>query len=464
METVRVTGELVTSSMPVILMITGIATGLLAITGCLYRFRDITYIVRYKILRQPQYNYRRIFREYLEKFKEIDSHQNLYDEILSAACRIVSAKGASLMICDSNDNFRICAARGLSTFSLDSSEAKNFLTWLEKQKNVVTKENLLRSKLPKKIKAEGLAYCVKSNTEACVPLIMHNSLYGILNVGAREKDTYDEETCDLLNSLSTLFISTIRNIELQQKRMRDKLELDQALQLRNQILTNLSHELRTPLNSIIGLSEVMKTGNDGDLTKEQGLHISMIHEAGMRLLKTINTLVDLSKLEANHLELNVQKLNLRRLLGEVAESISFSKYTKFLLEIKDGLNSIYGDETRLRQVFQSLLDNAAKFTKHGKIEVNASKCGEMVKVEITDTGVGIPSDLQEKIMNGFYQQDNGITREHEGLGLGLAMSQKIVKLHGGRLWFASKVGQGSNFYLTLPLKPTGIDHPEIRLS
>jgi signal transduction histidine kinase len=151
-------------------------------------------------------------------------------------------------------------------------------------------------------------------------------------------------------------------------------------------------------------------------------------------------------------------------VGDLAESIPFNDHTKLSLNLGDEIPSVYGDEPWLKQVFWHLLDNAAKFTKHGKVSVGAQKCGEMLKVCIADTGVGIPEEKRDVIFQGFCQGDGSATREHEGLGLGLAISKKIVELHGGRIWFNSKVGHGSHFYLTLPLKPTGVAHTEISLS
>ena len=117
---------------------------------------------------------------------------------------------------------------------------------------------------------------------------------------------------------------------------------------------------------------------------------------------------------------------------------------------------MYGDETRLKQVIKHLLDNAVKFTKRGKISVEAEKCGEMLKVSIKDTGIGIDKDKQKFIFEGFSQGDGSATREHDGLGLGLTISKKLVELHGGRMWLRSKIGKGSSFNFTLPLRPAAI--------
>ncbi len=126
------------------------------------------------------------------------------------------------------------------------------------------------------------------------------------------------------------------------------------------------------------------------------------------------------------------------------------------MKLNEETPGVYGDEMRLRQVLKHLLENAVKFTKRGKILVNAEKCGEMLKVSIKDTGIGIDKKRQKAIFEGFHQADGSATREYEGLGLGLTISKKLVELHGGRIWLNSKIGQGSEFNFTLPLKPAGV--------
>jgi signal transduction histidine kinase len=447
--------------MPVVYMGTGIVTSLLALVGCLYRWNDISFFVKKHILRRPLYNYRDIFHDYLERFHVIEDRQNLYAEILAVTCRLVSAAGASLVIKEPSGAFKMCAAHGLAPFSFEMTQVRGFLSWMEKKRIVITREQLVSEKSYHEIKSEGLRYCVQFNAEACAPLFLGKSLYGVLNVGSRKINGYDKETRELLSFLAEYFTSVIRRVDLYQELMRRKLELKQAADLRNQILSNLSHELRTPLNSIIGLSEILAEGQDGALTPEQAGHVSLIHDSGKRLLDSITNIVDLSKIEANHLELNISRINVRRLISDVAQNISFNKHTSFNLEIDEDSAQIFGDEERLRLVFRHLLDNAAKFTKRGKVSVDASKCGEMLKVRVTDTGIGIPDEKQDTILAGFCQAESGTAREYEGLGLGLVISRKIIELHGGRLWFVSKLGYGSNFYVTLPLKPTGMKHPEI---
>jgi len=463
-ELVHVSAQFLSASMPIIWTSTGIVTGLLAIVGGLYRWNSIVRFVRRYLLLRPEYDYRRIFADYLDRVGLVKNLQELYSAILTATCRTVGARGASLLIRDGSGNFQVSATEGLSPFSFNIDQVKTFLSWVEKKRMVVTRSQLVESRSFAEIKSDGLRYCVQFNAEACVPLFLGENLYGILNIGTKRSGSFDRETRDLLRLLSSYFTSTIRNVDLNYTLMRQNFSLEQAMQLRGRLLSNLSHELRTPLNSIIGLTEILKEGVDGPLNEDQKNHISMIHQSGRRLLDTVNAIVDLSKIEANHLELNIQRVGLKRVISDVSESIQFNEATKLVIDIADDASSVYGDETRLRQVFWHLLHNAAKFTKRGKVTVCAMKCGEMLKVCVADTGAGIPEDKQEAVLKGFCQVDGGADREHEGLGVGLAISKRIVELHGGRFWFSSKLGKGSTFYVTLPIKPTGLSHPEINLS
>lgn len=461
MELAHVSAQFLSASMPIIWTSTGVVTGLLAIVGGLYRWHSIVRFVKRYLLFRPQYDYQKVFADYLDRVGLVKTHQDLYPAILAATCRIISARGASLLIRNGNGRLELCASDGLQTFSFDLTHAQRFIDWIEKKRAVVTRQQMVESSSFSHIKSDGLRYFVQFNCEACVPLFIGESLYGVLNIGTRRSGDYDRETRDLLRLLAAYFTTAIRNADLNMALMRQNFSLEQAMQLRNRLLSNLSHELKTPLNSIIGLSEVLKEGGDGPMNEEQISHVSMIHQSGGRLLETVNAIVDLSKIEANHLELDIGKINLKRMFQETAQAVAFNENTEFICDIGEDVPSVYGDEPRLRQVFKNLLDNAAKFTKRGKIVVTAVKCGEMLKVCITDTGVGIPQDKQEAVLKGFCQVDGGINRENEGLGIGLAISKRIAELHGGRLWFQSKVGKGSQFFVTLPLKPTGISHPEI---
>ncbi len=445
-----------TAAMPAISILAPVLAALLAISGCALRWRSVCSLFRRFVLRRSRYDYRRIFQEYIERFNAITDRREIYPALLAAACRMLSASGASLVIRDSKDRFQMKASCGLRPFGFDLDSFAPFLSWIESHRKVVTREDFVRDKSVRAVKNDGLRYCVQFNAEACVPLFVSDRLYGVINLGERKNGGYDAETKDLLKLLAVQFATAIHNANLYQALLRQNRELQEASTLKTQLLANLSHELRTPLTSVIGLSELMLDGADGELSDEQKRHLGLVKKGGERLLATVTAMMDLSRIEANKLELDVQKINLRRLVENITEEINLKKGLSFENNLSDGTPGIYGDEKRLGQVIRHLLDNAVKFTDVGKISIGAKKCGEMLQVSIKDTGMGIPPEKQKEIFEGFVQADGSATRSHDGLGLGLTISRKLVELHGGRMWLTSKVGLGSEFNFTLPLKPAGV--------
>ncbi len=456
-------GEFWAVALPIVLIAASVAALLFVICFAVYRWHRLSSYacnaLRF-VIRRPQYDYQRIFQEYLERFNAVRDRRELYNAILEVTARVIRADGASLLVHDNKGTFTVKASYGTKPFTFDVSEVKHFISWLSKRREIVTRRYLLNAKKCRDIRIEGLRYCVQFNAEACVPVFVDGKLYALLNLGARMRGSYDRETRAVLALMVMQFATSIHNANLFQSLEKRSAELKQAASFKNQLLTNLSHEVRTPLNSIIGLSEMIAEGSDGAVNEEQMMHLSMIRQSGKRLLDTVTAMLDLSKIESNRLELDVKHLALGRLVNEAAQNVKLSKNTKLDIDLTDGVPSVYGDEQRVRQVLHHLLDNAAKFTSQGKITVKAAKTGEMLKVCVKDTGVGIRKEARKNLFDGFYQADGSHTRNSEGLGLGLSIARKIVELHGGRMWFTSALGKGSEFYFTLPLKPTGVRHNE----
>jgi signal transduction histidine kinase len=457
-------GEFWVAAWPIIVIAAAATTALFCICFALYRWRRVSSIAHsvYRvILRRQQYDYHRIFTSYVDRVSMVNNRRDLYQAILEHTVRTIRADGASLLVADGDGSFSVKATCGIKPFSCDVSDVRPFIEWMTTRRALASRRFLLTSKKCKDVKIEGLRCCVQFNSEACVPIHVGDQLVAILNLGARIGGTYDRETRTLLNVLSLQYATSIHNADLTQQVDRQNATIKQTQAFKDQLLANLSHELRTPLNSIIGLSEMMAEGADGAVNAEQVTHLSMIRQSGQRLLDSVSAVLDLSKIEANRLELDVRRLKLSRLVTEAATNLNLSKGTKLVVDLKDELPGVYGDEKRLRQVIHQLLDNAAKFTRAGKITVEAAKTGEMLKVCVRDTGIGIRKEARKNIFEGFVQADGTHTREGEGLGLGLSISRKIVELHGGRMWFNSQLGRGSEFFFTLPLKPTTVRHNEI---
>ena len=234
-------------------------------------------------------------------------------------------------------------------------------------------------------------------------------------------------------------------------------ELDRASKLKDQFLANMSHELRTPLNSVIGFSDLLLAmrSPESPLTDTQHDYIETIARNGRHLLQLINELLDLSKIAAGRMELRREPLELQAALREVAESIRAQiearKHT-LAIEVPPEPVVVSADPGRLRQVLLNLLSNAIKFTTDGgRITLGAQvEDTGRVRVAVSDSGIGIAPDDQAKLFREFVQLDAGASRRYEGTGLGLALSKRLVELHGGTIGVESQLGRGSTFWFTLP--------------
>jgi two-component system, NtrC family, sensor kinase len=233
-------------------------------------------------------------------------------------------------------------------------------------------------------------------------------------------------------------------------------ELEAASLHKSQFLANMSHELRTPLNAILGFSQVLRERLFGELNQKQQEYIDDILSSGHHLLSLINDVLDLSKVEAGQIELEVAPFSLQEALEHgivMVRERALENGVHITLAADPKVGLIAGDERRIRQVIFNLLSNAVKFTPAGgAVDVNATQVNGEARVAVTDTGPGIAAKDHERIFEEFQQTTAGI-EQREGTGLGLALSKRLVELHGGRIWVESELGRGSTFVFTLPGRP-----------
>ena len=216
----------------------------------------------------------------------------------------------------------------------------------------------------------------------------------------------------------------------------------------------MSHELRTPLNAIIGFSEVLGQKMFGDLNAKQTEYVNDIVGSGRHLLALINDILDLAKVEAGRMVLDPAAFSLREALGSgltmVRERAS-GHGIELSLDVADDVDVITADERKIRQVVFNLLSNAVKFTRDGgQVGISAARIGDEIQVSVRDSGIGIAPGDQSALFREFAQTDDG-RRAAEGTGLGLALTKRLVELHGGRIWVESAVGSGSTFTFALPV-------------
>jgi signal transduction histidine kinase len=243
--------------------------------------------------------------------------------------------------------------------------------------------------------------------------------------------------------------------------------LDQASKLKDQFLANVSHELRTPLNSVIGFSDLLLTvgAPESPLTEIQRDYLDTIARNGRHLLALINDLLDLSKIAAGRMELRLEPVVVELLLREAADTMRAqleARKQRLVLEPLVGPLLVNADRGRARQILLNLLSNAIKFTGEGgeiTLSAQVETGGHSVRVAVRDTGIGIAAEDQRKLFQEFVQVDAGASRRYEGTGLGLALSKRLVELHGGSIGVVSEPGQGSTFWFTVPRAASGPEPP-----
>jgi len=252
----------------------------------------------------------------------------------------------------------------------------------------------------------------------------------------------------------------IRNQDLNQtqKLVEQKiLEVELASKYKSEFMANMSHELRTPLNSILILAKLLHDNKKQNLNQEQVKYAKVIHDAGADLLQLINELLDLAKIEAGHVDLNVVKINTQEFVKETEElfkAIAKDKNIKFKTNItKEVHTEFHSDEYRLQQVIKNFLSNAFKFTgSNGVVELNVSLQSNNLCFDVIDSGIGISKEKQDLIFEAFRQEDGSTSRKYGGTGLGLSISKEIASLLGGRITLKSEIGVGSKFSLIIPIQ------------
>jgi signal transduction histidine kinase/CheY-like chemotaxis protein len=306
---------------------------------------------------------------------------------------------------------------------------------------------------------------------ALVPVLYQDRIIGALALAHTQRP--DASTIGFLEQLAQQLGITLQNLEqyanlqrlsLELQARQDEIEvknrdLERADRLKTEFLANMSHELRTPLNAVIGFSQLLEQQYFGELNDKQLEYIHEIEGAGGHLLDLINDILDLSKIEAGRMELELEVLNLEELLESCARLVRERAVRAGLdltLEVVPGLK-ISGDKRKLKQVIVNLLSNAVKFTPSGgrvTLKAHPLRRGADVRdgdieISVEDSGIGIPLEDQERLFTPFTQVDGSLARRHEGTGLGLALSKRLTELHGGVIEVRSAPGQGSTFSLRL---------------
>jgi Amt family ammonium transporter len=222
----------------------------------------------------------------------------------------------------------------------------------------------------------------------------------------------------------------------------------------------MSHELRTPMNAVLGFAEMLQDQASGGLNPRQAKYVANVLTGGRHLLQLINDVLDLSKVEAGHMDLAYQILDVSETLRGVhaiAKALAMKKGLEFPFQIPDGLPPLAADGARVKQILYNLLSNAIKFTPEGgTVRLAAHDRGDALEVVVSDTGIGLEDHDLQRIFQVFEQVDSSYARRQQGTGLGLSLTRQLVEMHGGRVWAESQgLGHGSTFRVTLPWRPAG---------
>ncbi len=296
-----------------------------------------------------------------------------------------------------------------------------------------------------------------AKTELAVPLILRNQVIGVLGVKREETPVWAEEELAAVEAVADQVARALENARLSKEQENTIEQLKGLDRLKSEFLTSMSHELRTPLNSIIGFADVLLQGIDGELPDLATNDIQLIYNSGQHLLALINDVLDLSKIEAERMELVLENHDLPEVVDEVlaaSSSLIKDKPVEIVVDIQENMPEIRADKLRFTQVLLNLVSNSVKFTEEGTVTIKARISADRpdyAQISVIDTGIGIPPEKQKTIFDRFRQADSSTTRKYGGTGLGLAICKKLVEMHGGELGVNSEAGEGSEFYFTIPL-------------
>ncbi len=294
-------------------------------------------------------------------------------------------------------------------------------------------------------------------TILATPLMREGAAIGSIAIRRTDVRLFSDKQIDLLKTFADQAVIAIENVRLFKEIQEKSRQLEIANQHKSDFLANMSHELRTPLNAIIGFSEVLVEKMFGEVNDKQLDYLQDIHSSGKHLLSLINDILDLSKIEAGRMELDVAEFDLRSALENAMTLIKERAQRHGItleLEVDEALGLFRADERKFKQIMLNLLSNAVKFTPEGgKVSVRAKPVSNAVEFAVEDTGVGIAPEDQKIVFDEFKQVGRDYTKKAEGTGLGLALTKRFVELHGGSIGLDSVPGKGSTFTFTIPMQP-----------
>ena len=331
-----------------------------------------------------------------------------------------------------------------------------------------SKNQQVGKELPENFNTGGLPLCGKVREALSTKTPFYS--YDCFFVGDKEKTIYSsgrvikEGSKDVAGLVIILDEGNTKEAGLSEeaKKYQERLEkkaikLEEMARERSEFLSTISHELKTPLNSIIGFSEILKEETFGKVNEKQARYLANIYQSGMHLFLLINDILDLSRMESGELALYYSEFLLSKVIESIqtlVKSQAVKKDITLKIEVDERITTIRADQARVKKIIYSLVDNAIKFTpSSGKVEITCRPSGDhFIEISVADTGIGIKPEDREHVFEDFQQIDGLLSREYEGIGLGLALTKRLVELHGGRIWVENGNNKGSKFTFTIPAR------------
>jgi len=288
-----------------------------------------------------------------------------------------------------------------------------------------------------------------------IPLLREGQILGALAVVRNTPGEFPPEVVALLETFATQSAIAIQNARLFREIEEKSRQLEEASQHKSQFLASMSHELRTPLNAILGFNEMILDEIYGEISQDVRAPLENMQQSGRHLLRLINNVLDLAKIEAGKMELALADYAVQDIVEGVRSTLrplAESKGLEFRVDVPSDALLAHGDSGRLTQCLMNLAGNSLKFTKDGHIAISIEPRGNLLVFRVSDTGIGIPSEKIDSLFTEFKQTDATIASEYGGTGLGLAITRQFIEMHGGRIWAESESGKGSTFIFEIPLR------------